>query len=155
MIRVSRMLCPVDFGSNAEEAFDMALSLAADFEAELLLVHVSEPAPALPFYSAEADDQAVEPVSHPIETDDELLPLLRRAKSRGVTADGRVLEGVPHREIVRCADEWRADMIVMGTMGRTGLVHALVGSTAERVVRKASCPVLTVRPTEATPKAEH
>ena len=66
--------------------------------------------------------------------------------AEGVTARAVVRAGVPWREIVHLAAEEHADMIVMGTQGRTGLEHLLLGSVAERVVRTAPCPVLTVRP---------
>jgi nucleotide-binding universal stress UspA family protein len=71
--------------------------------------------------------------------------LVAQAKKRGVRAKGLVLEGIPHERIVRAARSTRADLIVLGTHGRTGLGRVFLGSVAARVVTLASCPVLTVR----------
>jgi nucleotide-binding universal stress UspA family protein len=70
-------------------------------------------------------------------------------RQRGIKASWRAQAGVPFEEIVRIAEEERMDMIVMGTHGRTGLNRALLGSVAERVIRLAPCPVLTVRQTKS------
>jgi nucleotide-binding universal stress UspA family protein len=71
--------------------------------------------------------------------------LLTKAKKARVPAEGVLVEGEPHREIVRVATSRHADVIVMGTHGRTGLSRFLMGSVATRVLREAPCPVLTVR----------
>ena len=75
----------------------------------------------------------------------ELTRLARRAEAAEVEVATQHGIGVPFQEIVRQAEEHHADLIIMGTHGRTGLRHALLGSVAEKVVRKAPCPVLTVR----------
>lgn len=67
------------------------------------------------------------------------------ANPDGVRIETRILHGPPHREIVDLARSEKADLVVMGTHGRSGLEHALLGSVAERVVRKATCPVMVVR----------
>ncbi len=67
------------------------------------------------------------------------------ARDAGVTASTRVSEGHPSAEIIRAAAEWPADLIVMGTLGRSGIAHLLLGSVAERVIRHAPCPVMVVR----------
>jgi nucleotide-binding universal stress UspA family protein len=74
---------------------------------------------------------------------DEVLSAVRAADV--ATAEGAVRRGAPHREIVDYAEEHDVDLVVMGTHGRTGLPHLLLGSVAEKVVRTAACPVLTVR----------
>ena len=139
-------MCPVDFSANAEQALSLAISLAKDFGAGLMVIHVAEPAPVLPISLTDAEETTLELPIADVETD--LDKLIGSVRAQGVTVEKRFVKGVPHREIVRCANEWQADMIVMGTMGRTGLAHVIMGSTAERVVRKASCPVLTIRATE-------
>ncbi len=146
MVRVRRVMCPVDFGDNAREALNFAIGLGGDLGARLLLVHVAESAPALPLYTSDSADAILEPSTSSSDDASRLDALVEHATSCGLEAEGRVLAGVPHREIVKCAEEWAADLIVMGTMGRTGIARAIVGSTAERVVRTAKCPVLTVRP---------
>jgi nucleotide-binding universal stress UspA family protein len=115
MIALDRILVPHDFTETAAAALDKARTLADIFEASCDVVHVVERA---------GTDAGGEPPP-------------------GVTIHYR--DGVPHEEIVRYADEHRVDLIVMGTHGRRGLAHALLGSVAERVVRNARCPVLTVR----------
>jgi len=75
----------------------------------------------------------------------QLDKLLAKARAAGVRARGLLLEGVPHDRIVRAAKSRRADLVVIGTHGRTGLARLFLGSVAGRVVAAASCPVLTVR----------
>jgi nucleotide-binding universal stress UspA family protein len=74
-----------------------------------------------------------------------LKRLVAQAKKRGVRAKGLILEGIPHERIVRAARSTRADLIVLGTHGRTGLGRVFLGSVAARVITLAPCPVLTVR----------
>jgi nucleotide-binding universal stress UspA family protein len=76
----------------------------------------------------------------------QLAERVARAEAGGVAARSVLPVGVPHREIVKAAEKERADLLVIGTHGRTGLDRVLLGSIAERVVRLAPCPVLTVRP---------
>ena len=71
--------------------------------------------------------------------------LADKVRGDGLTVHSRVIEGIPYKAIIDFAAEWKADLIVMGTHGRTGLSHALTGSVAERVVRTAHCPVLITR----------
>jgi nucleotide-binding universal stress UspA family protein len=71
--------------------------------------------------------------------------LSRRCSAKGVSVETRLLWGTPYREILSCSQREKADLIVMGTHGRTGLEHLLLGSVAEKTVRLSSCPVLTVR----------
>ena len=146
MIDFDRIVSAVDFSANSERALDFAILLAKDFGAGLIVMHVTEPAPSLPVSSTDAEQITLG--LPPADVGPDLDRLVDRARAQGVSAEWRFVAGVPHREIVRCSNEWSADIIVMGTMGRTGLAHVVMGSTAERVVRKASCPVLTVRMAE-------
>jgi len=143
MISLKRILVPTDFSDYSKQAIAYACELARRFAAELQLLHVATP-PALPMpYVGTVSDQTF----HPEETAKKALEELDDPEFDQVSRIDRVVRvGTPFVEIVRYAKENDIDLIVMGTHGRTGLVHALIGSVAERVVRKAPCPVLTVRP---------
>lgn len=146
MIRLNRILLPTDFSEFSDVATKYACAFTEQFGAELHLLHVLEvfesTTPdfalglALPSRTAESL-QAVE---------DALTKVLDPAWSEGRDFTKTTAEGPPFLEILRYAKEQDIDLIVMGTHGRSGLVHVLMGSVAERVVRKAPCPVLTVRP---------
>lgn len=145
-VDIKRILCPVDFSDNSDHAMRYAAALAGTFNSELTLLHVVAPVVAvLPGETALPDTQQ--------EDIDELAEACRERLEQTVgalTADGlavqhKVLNGVPFVEIIRYARDREIDLIIMGTHGRTGLGHLLIGSVAERVVRKAPCPVLTVK----------
>jgi nucleotide-binding universal stress UspA family protein len=144
-IETKRIVCPVDYSEFSESGLAYGLHMAKVFDAELLLLHVVE-IPYVPSYglAGEAD------LSVPIEklessARDEMESLVKRSKERHANTQGEVLTGTPFLEIINYARECAADLIVMGTHGRTGLSHMLIGSVAEKVVRKAPCPVLTVK----------
>ena len=139
MLPIRKVLHPTDFSGPSRPAFELACALARDYDAELLVVHVVTPprvyAPdgiAMPF-----------PVEEPYEAHANLARL-RPADAR-VRVDHKVLEGETAEQILKAADDFAADVIVMGTHGATGLTRLLVGSVAESVMRKAPCPVLTIR----------
>jgi len=144
MTRFSKILVPTDFSDCSQAALRVALDLAASLGSRLRLLHVY-PAPSLLFdpYGI----QPAEPVllEAPKAARQRLEREIEMASGAGVEIDGEVREGVPAPQIVEEAREWAADLIVIGTHGHTGLEHALLGSVAERSVRLAPCPVLTVR----------
>ncbi len=135
-----RILFATDFSPPSEAALEHASSLARDQSARLLIVHVEEPAS---IYGA--GEYSVPPPSAPARR--ELARLLAQVvPTQGdVPYTHRLLLGDPAREIIRLAEEESVDLIVMGTHGRTGLVRLLMGSVAQTVVRRAGCPVLTVK----------
>ena len=147
MIQLSRILLPTDFSEQSHGAAAYACSFAEKFGAELHLLHVVQdlvtmvPEPGLAYpppanYTAElvaAAEQALARLPDPSLTAN--LSVVRTTR-----------QGAPFVEIIRYARDNNVDLIVMGTHGRSGLAHVLLGSVAERVVRKAPCPVLTVRP---------
>jgi len=146
MSAARRILHPTDFSPASRAAFRRALDLARAGRGEVVLVHVL--APAMPMVG----EGYVSPkVYEEIEASarawgqKRLDALVARARAAGVRARGLLLEGVAHAQIVRAARSQRADVIVMGTHGRTGLARFFLGSVAERVVATAGCPVLTVR----------
>ncbi len=146
MLKWEKILCPVDFSEVSNGALRLAASLAQACGANLTLVHVVEPivAPADftfgPLTTGEVEDKLVE---RSLNAARDLAATLDLPKER-LTC--RVERGRASAEILRVAHELHADVIVMGTHGYTGMAHVLLGSTAERVIRKAPCPVLTIRP---------
>ena len=142
---MKRLVCATDFSEGAAAAERQAAALARALGAELLLLHVASEAPLWRETLGTPAVRAVFEAQRKWATD----VLAERAvalAAQGVTARGRLEVGVPWKEIVRVAADEGAEMIVMGTQGRTGLDRWLLGSVAERVVRRAPCPVLTVRP---------
>lgn len=146
--KIQRILFATDFSEPAEHAQQYACELADKLQAELHLLHVHVPVvvPAMgaptfgyvesPHIIAELEQSTLRGLAG-------LLDSQWQANHRVVTA---VRVGMTVFEIIRYADENQIDLIVMGTLGRTGLTHLLLGSVAENVVRKAHCPVFTVRP---------
>ncbi len=143
---VRRILCPSDFSPASQAAFGKAVELARDNHAELLLLHVrSVMAPMIGDGSWSPQTYEVIEQSSRAAAQKQLDRLLAQAKQRGVRTKALLTRGIAHDEIVRTARRRRADMIVMGTHGRTGLPKLFLGSVAGRVVSLAACPVLTVR----------
>jgi nucleotide-binding universal stress UspA family protein len=140
-ITVRRVLFPTDFSPSSLHALRHAEAMARRFDAELLVLFVDF-TPSI--YDASQDD--VPASKHALERAVEVL------RSRSVHASGVYRRGAAADEIVRTAAAEQADLIIMSTHGRTGLTHALMGSVAESVVRRAVCPVMTVRGTAATTK---
>jgi len=145
---IKTILVPVDFSSNSARALEYAHTLATRFEASLHLIHVCE-VPSLTTGSMDAYAIAYSNWSQQLgdEAERELLKLV--PKLAGVPVSTEVLFGNPARAIVTAADGHGADLIVMGTHGHGPLMHALMGNVAERVVRTAPCPVLTIREPQA------
>ena len=146
MTKVKRILHPSDFSRASRAAFDHAVEMARANRAELILAHVFTP--VIP-YAGEgyAAPQVYERMYAAVRADAQkhLDRLVARAKTAGARAKGLLIEGVAHERIVRAARSTRADLIVIGTHGRTGLARLFLGSVAGRVVATAPCPVLTVR----------
>lgn len=140
-----RIVAPTDFSTCAEEAWAMAQRLAGASGAELVLVHVLIETPR--FSEGLAAPKRLREVYATARTwvDRELDAWVSKARAAGIEARAAVRVGVPHREIVDVATDERADLVVMGTHGRGGINRALLGSVADRVIRLAPCPVLTVR----------
>ena len=147
MIELKRIVCPTDFSPTSSKAVDYAATLADSFGAELVLLHVIPEmtyplrsfgmSSSFPHLKEELHERARDALRERIAKMHESLPNVK------VRFDLR--DGDSHEVVLECAKDEGADMIVMGTHGHTGLTHALLGSTAEKVVRMASCPVLTVR----------
>jgi nucleotide-binding universal stress UspA family protein len=141
-----RIVHPSDFSKASGAAFKKAVEMAKESRAELMIVNVVNPNTPLvadEHVSPTAYDEVLE--STRAWSRKQLDKLLAKAKPAGVRAKGFVLEGVAHKQIVRFARSKRADLVVMGTHGRSGLAKLFVGSVAGRVVATARCPVVTVR----------
>jgi nucleotide-binding universal stress UspA family protein len=146
MSRIRRVLHPSDFSRASAGAFAKAVDMAKTNRAELVVVHVM--APVLP----SVGDGYVSPkVYEEIEAraraqaQKRLTALVAKAKRAGARARSLLMEGTPYERILRAARSKRADLVVLGTHGRTGLARLFLGSVASRVVSMATCPVLTVR----------
>jgi universal stress protein A len=141
----TKILTAIDFSENSECAFDYALMMATQFNAELTIIHViNEPVDLRGFYVPHISFEQLEK-----EIEEGAAKMMEAfcAEKLGSFANYKtaIVTGIPYDEITAAASRIDASLIVLGTHGRTGLDHILFGSTAERVVRSASCPVLTVR----------
>jgi nucleotide-binding universal stress UspA family protein len=144
-LKLERILCPLDFSEFSTRAFDYAASLARRYKSKLLLEHVVYLAfPADPSY---INEEALDTVSRGLSdfARKQLEDFVRKHSSQGIEMESFVEEGDVTDSILALAQEQAVDLIVMGTHGRHGLDHLLLGSVTEKVLRKARCPVLTVR----------
>ncbi|TVM00128.1 MAG: universal stress protein [Candidatus Brocadia sp. WS118] len=143
MIVLKKILCPVDHSECSYLALKYAISLALKDEAKLYLMHVidirlydTEIYKFSPYKLNEIDLTKIR---------EDLMKSLPEGTLDVLEIETIVVKGVPFHEIINAAAAIDADLVVIGTHGRTGLSHAVMGSVAEKVVRKAPCPVLTVR----------
>jgi nucleotide-binding universal stress UspA family protein len=148
MIKLKRILVPTDFSESARHALTYGLSFAKEYGAELVLLHVVETLPV-----GYATDLFPVPMAEVFQelsayARTQLASLHEEVVAKGVAVREVLRQGRPSAEIVNAAREEAIDMIVLGTHGRGVLDKALFGSTTERVVRNAPCPVLTCRPAE-------
>ena len=139
-----RIVCATDFSGTAESAWEAARELARTHRAELTLVHVFTEMPIYPEVAVLEVQRVWEDQHAWVER--ALAERVDAATSSGLTARWVLKTGVAPEAIVEAATETGADLIVIGTHGRTGLSRLVIGSVAERVVRLAPCPVLTMKP---------
>ena len=142
-----RILHPSDFSATSTVAFKKAIDMAKSSRAQLLVAHVISPILSVPPGDAYMSPKMYDDLAASTRAwaRKQLDKLMSKAKKSGVRAKGFLLDGVPHEQIVRFAKSRRADLVVMGTHGRSGLAKLFLGSVAGRVVTAASCPVLTVK----------
>ncbi len=144
-MKIERILFPTDFSEGAAHALRYAVDLTKRYNAKLYVLHViydfaKATGSHIPHISAdelykEMNEWAIKEIDKSCIEDIRELP----------DVDKKVLEGIPYEEIIKYAEKEKIDMIVIGTYGRSGLERFIFGSTAERVVRRAPCAVLTVR----------
>ncbi len=144
-MQIKTILFPTDFSQGARAAMDHAVSLATTYHAKLVLLYVIQDISIAEWYipSTLSVTDLVEDMQK--SADQEMAKWVAEVSSKAGNVEKLIVRGVPFVEIIKTAKELNADLIVIGTHGRTGIDHMLFGSTAEKVVRKASCPVLTVR----------
>ncbi len=143
MINLKKILCPIDHSDGSKEALKYAVSFAMKNEAKLYLLHVID---------IRSFDESIDTMAMQIPNDEtikqlktKLLECIPEEIRSDMQIEALVVQGIPFAEIISIAKGNNVDMIVMGTHGRTGLAHIMIGSVSEKVVRKAHCPVLTVR----------
>ncbi|MBC7170924.1 MAG: universal stress protein, partial [Polyangiaceae bacterium] len=144
MVDIRTVLCPIDFSQGSSAATEYAIELAQKLGARVHLLHVYP----LPMLAAPDGGLMVTPQTV-AQMSEEAAQATKRIgeewRQKGFEIETHVGDGAPHLEIVRTAERLHADLIVMGTHGRSGLAHFLIGSVAEKVVRSSPIPVLTVR----------
>ena len=145
MLRIQRILCPVDFSESSAIAYEYAQSLARHDQATLFLQHVVDL--TLPAYAYYAPSSYLDDLFQTVRANarEELQKFVKSHKRNGVNLECFVHEGDVVESILTCAEAQVVDLIVMGTHGLKGADHATLGSVAEKVLRKAPCPVLVVR----------
>jgi len=149
MKTISRILVPLDFGQPSLDALDDAIDLAATLGASVVVMHAYEVSPLLgarpegPLHTADLAEHLAATAASA------LTSVVRDRANRGVKLDTVVREGPAWQEIDAVAEDTRADLIVLGTHSRHGILRTLLGNVAERVVRTARKPVLTIRAAEA------
>jgi nucleotide-binding universal stress UspA family protein len=156
MIEIRRILCPVDFSDSSRRAVDQAMAIARWYGASVTALHVF---PMPPVAASPTGPIMLEPVLLTAEMRQQLLASVRQMLATeaapGVATDAVLGEGAPAAGILDQATRMNADLIVIGTHGRSGFDRVLLGSVTEKVLRKATCPVLTVPPAapDAVPAA--
>lgn len=140
----TKILIAVDFSENSDYAFDYALTMAKQFNSELTIMHViNEPIDLRGFYVPHISFEQLEKEIEAGATG--MMEKFCQEKMADFSGFKTcIVSGIPYEEIIRKAREIDASLIVLGTHGRTGLDHIIFGSTAERVVRGSSCPVLSI-----------
>ncbi|GAB4128024.1 MAG: universal stress protein [Ignavibacteriales bacterium] len=145
MNEIKKILVPIDFSDYSKNALKYAVDFALTFKSKIFLIYVIEPM----IYPT---DFSIGQVAIPaVENDmsaraeEELKNLIRTEIGDKVESDFMIKSGKPFLEIIETASELDIDLIIISTHGHTGVEHLLFGSTAEKVVRKAPCPVLTIR----------
>ncbi len=146
LLNLKKILVPTDFSESSNSAYKYALRLGQQFRAELHVIHVLEPVlspqfTGIPQAPAFSNGEIV-------SAKKKLRVWANSVKATGVTANIILRNGLPAHEIVEAAKDLDADLIIIATHGYTGWKHFCIGSTAERVVRAAPCPVLVVREKE-------
>ena len=145
MIEIRRILCPIDFSDYSRRALDHAIAIARWYESTVTVLHVFSTAPVA---AVGPGPVVLEPILLTAGDRDQLLAdtkaFAQTESAPGITIDAAVRQGDTAGEILEQATSMKADLVVIGTHGRSGFERLLLGSVAEKVLRKASCPVMTV-----------
>jgi nucleotide-binding universal stress UspA family protein len=147
MLTVKKILCPTDFSEASKRALDLAVPIAEKFDAQIYLVHV---VPVIPHVAPSPTYHFDVPEYQRLLRSDAERELQSVAKSLSPVKTHQILrDGSAADEILKAAEENQVDLIVISTAGASGWEHAVFGSVAEKVVRRAGCPVLTIRAPKA------
>lgn len=136
MIQLSKILCPTDYSDTSDKAVRYAIEFARRVNAHVRFLHIQEPDLGIVRKTVSEEEN---PLS------EGFTKMLMAEKKKGLMADVKVVSGVPTDAIIGHAHEWFADLIIMGSHGRTGLMRLMMGSVAEAVFRSAAIPVLLVK----------
>jgi nucleotide-binding universal stress UspA family protein len=142
-MELKKILVPTDFSDHSDQALRWGASLAEKYGAQMLLLHVIPPAIEEVSTQGSASEEIIMPLETRVEA--QLFEIARTNLHDNIPVEVKIAVGKPAEELLRVARQEAVDLIVMGTHGHTGLAHALLGSTAETVLRTAPCPVFTVR----------
>jgi universal stress protein A len=154
MMQIRQILAPTDFSECSKQAVTYAYEFAQAFGGKLVLLHVIEELPSyIGFLPPGGPSTVIRDLQRQRHLD--LAEMLPKAEVIDVEVARRVVVGSPPQEIVKVATVEKVDLIVIATHGRTGFSHLVIGSVAERVVRTAPCPVITIRPTAVTAEYGH
>jgi len=145
MLAFNVIVVPTDFSDHSFRALSYAIGLAEKYEATVKLLYVNEPALQVSDMAWVGVDERSLKDEHVKEARQNMGRIIREQIPEDLTAEAEVRSGDAVDEIIGYAEEVNADLIVMATHGRGGLAHMLMGSTAEQVIRKSSCPVLTLK----------
>ena len=153
MLPITKILCPTDFSEPSYRALEAANELARRFNAEIILIHILSPVFVYPSVAITPGISTTSDISD-VDRDEmafkSLAMTLKDKVPESIKSRSIMGKGNPAEEIVRSAKEEKIDLIVIGTHGFTGWRHLILGSVTEKVVRLASCPVLTI-PVHKTP----
>jgi nucleotide-binding universal stress UspA family protein len=143
---LQHFIVPLDFSAYSDRALDYAMGLAKQLQTRLTLLHV--------IYMPRLGEAELNSYIADLEAESRrpMEACLKRVQDAGLEGGMALVHGVPFREIIEVAKAKQADLIIMGTHGRTGLEHLIIGSVAERVIRLAPCPVLVTRGPNGAPK---
>jgi universal stress protein A len=150
MKNLKKILCPVDFSEPSGAALASAVELAERYSASIILVHAITELDPTPSPSYTLNHHLMEQIPQIMgqmteNAHNAMQDLIKNQVDKRIPADHRVVMGQPAESIVQLAEEEQADLIVMATHGRSGIKGLFFGSVAEKVVRSAACPVLTMR----------
>jgi len=147
MLTIKKILCPIDFSGPSVQGFEYAVEFAKQFGAEIEILYVL---PVMPPYPTDPNSEFRVPEFEAIlhkEAEDQLDALVKEKIPTGINVKATIGHGHAAKEIIKVAEESKADLVVIATQGHSGWHHLLLGSVAEKVIRHAPCPVFIVRRT--------
>lgn len=142
MTEFEKILFPTDFSESAENASRYAMSLAKKYGSKVYVIHVIEPFTYTTEFGLDFSAQLKEMEASARRLLDDIVASIKR---NNLDVESVLITGEPFVEIIKYARKEQVDLIVMATHGRSGIEHMLLGSVAEKVVRKSPCPVMTIK----------